>query len=67
MERKPSYASEYGDPDGIEVNEKSRFQTQQHLRLRSDQEHQADSANNRILNKIILSLLYLEEMLWPSS
>ena len=45
-----SYASEYGDPDGIEVNEKSRFQTQQHLRLRSDQEHQADSANNRILN-----------------
>ena len=45
-----SYASEYGDPDGFEVNEKSRFQTQQHLRLRSDQEHQADRASNRILN-----------------
>ena len=51
MDEKTSYSSEYGDPDGIEINEKSRFQTQQHLRLRSDQEHQADSANNRFLNK----------------
>ena len=51
IDEKTSYSSEYGDPDGIEINEKSRFQTQQHLRLRSDQEHQADSANNRILNK----------------
>lgn len=41
----PSYASEYGDPDGIDANESARFQTEQHLRLRSDQEHQADITN----------------------
>jgi len=41
------YSSEYGDPDGIIANEGSRFQSKQHLRIRSDQEHQAD-INNRL-------------------
>ena len=39
------YSSEYGDPDGIQASEKSRFQSKQHLRIRSDQEHQADISN----------------------
>lgn len=40
-----SYAEEYGDPDGSGSNHDSRFQSKQHLRLRSDQEHQADITN----------------------
>ena len=39
-----SYASEYGDGDGKEVQSGARFQTFQHNRLRSDQDHQADVA-----------------------
>ena len=39
-----SYASEYGDGDGEEVQSGVRFQTFQHNRLRSDQDHQADVA-----------------------
>ena len=39
------YSSEYGDPDGIRASETSRFQSKQHLRIRSDQEHQADISN----------------------
>ena len=42
---KTSYASEYGDPDGINADKNSRFQTSQSLRIRSDQEHQADVKN----------------------
>ena len=42
-----NYSTEYGDPDGIEVSSGARFQSKQHLRIRSDQEHQAD-INNRI-------------------
>ncbi len=45
--RELDYSSEYGDPDGVKVNEGARFQSKQHLRIRSDQEHQADM-NNRI-------------------
>ena len=45
--RELDYSTEYGDPDGIEVNSGARFQSKQHLRIRSDQEHQAD-INNRI-------------------
>ena len=41
------YSTEYGDPDGVEVSSGARFQSKQHLRIRSDQEHQAD-INNRI-------------------
>ncbi len=37
-----SYASEYGDGDGGEVRPGARFQSSQHIRLRSDQDHQAD-------------------------
>ena len=37
-----SYASEYGDGDGGEVHPGARFQSSQHIRLRSDQDHQAD-------------------------
>ena len=39
-----SYASEYGDGDGGEVQSGARFQSSQHIRLRSDQDHQADVA-----------------------
>ena len=39
-----SYASEYGDDDGGEVHSGARFQSSQHIRLRSDQDHQADVA-----------------------
>ena len=42
---KTGYASEYGDPDGINADKNSRFQTSQSLRIRSDQEHQADVKN----------------------
>ena len=45
--RELDYSSEYGDPDGIEASEGARFQSKQHLRIRSDQEHQAD-INNRL-------------------
>ena len=45
--RELDYSTEYGDPDGIEVNSGARFQSKQHLRIRSDQEHQAD-INSRI-------------------
>ena len=44
-----NYAEEYGDPDGLDVNGYSQFQTKQRLRIRSDQEHQAD-VSNRIRN-----------------
>ena len=37
-----SYSSQYGDPDGAEYSEEGRFRTSQYLRLRSDQDHQAD-------------------------
>ena len=39
---KESYSSQYGDPDGAEYSEEERFRTSQYLRLRSDQDHQAD-------------------------
>ena len=45
--RVDNYSTEYGDIDGIEVSPGARFQSKQHLRIRSDQEHQAD-INNRI-------------------
>ena len=35
--RELDYSTEYGDPDGIEVNSGARFQSKQHLRIRSDQ------------------------------
>ncbi len=47
VRQNPSYASEYGDPDGNKVNGNTRFQSEQHLRLRSDQEHQANMSNIR--------------------
>ncbi len=37
-----SYSSQYGDQDGAEHPEGERFRTSQYLRLRSDQDHQAD-------------------------
>ena len=39
-----SYASEYSDEDGQEARSGTRFQSSQHIRLRSDQDHQADVA-----------------------
>ena len=45
---KPNYVSEYGDPDGLKADKHARFQTSQSLRIRSDQEHQAD-VKNRIM------------------
>ena len=39
-----TYASEYGDEDGQEARSGTRFQSSQHIRLRSDQDHQADVA-----------------------
>ena len=39
-----SYASEYGDGDGGTASSDARFQSSQHIRLRSDQDHQADVA-----------------------
>ena len=39
-----TYASEYGDEDGQEARSESRFLSSQHIRLRSDQDHQADLA-----------------------
>jgi len=39
-----TYSSEYGDEDGQEAQSGSRFQSSQHIRLRSDQDHQADVA-----------------------
>lgn len=47
LRENPSYESEYGDPDGNNVEEGARFQSKQHLRLRSDQEHQANMNNIR--------------------
>ena len=43
--RSESYASEYGDPDGALEASGARFQSSQHIRLRSDQDHQADVVN----------------------
>ncbi|MEC7706331.1 MAG: hypothetical protein VX723_00035 [Candidatus Thermoplasmatota archaeon] len=40
--RYESYSSEYGDPDGTVEASEARFQSSQHIRLRSDQDHQAD-------------------------
>jgi len=42
--RSHSYASEYGDGDGEVARSDAHFQSSQHIRLRSDQEHQADVA-----------------------
>ncbi len=36
------YSSQYGDSDGVEHSEGEKFRTSQILRLRSDQDHQAD-------------------------
>ena len=43
--RSESYASEYGDSDGAVEASGARFQSSQHIRLRSDQDHQADVVN----------------------
>ena len=43
--RDDSYASQYGDIDGTFDSSHSRFQSSQHIRLRSDQDHQADIAS----------------------
>jgi len=40
--RHESYSAEYGDPDGDVDAPGARFQSSQHIRLRSDQDHQAD-------------------------
>ncbi len=47
--KEESYASQYGDSDGAIEQNNSRFQTSQHIRLRSDQDHQADIANRPVL------------------
>ena len=39
-----TYASEYSDEDGQEARSGTRFQSSQHIRLRRDQDHQADVA-----------------------
>ena len=39
-----TYASGYSDEDGQEARSGTRFQSSQHIRLRSDQDHQADVA-----------------------
>jgi hypothetical protein len=43
--RDDSYISQYGDIDGAFDSGQSRFQSSQHIRLRSDQDHQADIAS----------------------
>ena len=43
--RDDSYVSQYGDIDGTFDSGQSRFQSSQHIRLRSDQDHQADIAS----------------------
>ena len=43
--RDHSYVSQYGDIDGTLGSGNSRFQSSQHIRLRSDQDHQADIAS----------------------
>jgi hypothetical protein len=43
--REPAYAAEYGDPDGENEGHDRRFRSSQLLRLRSDQDHQADVAS----------------------
>jgi len=43
--RSETYASEYGDSDGSFEASGARFQSSQHIRLRSDQDHQADVVN----------------------
>ena len=40
-----TYVSQYGDIDGTLGSGHSRFQSSQHIRLRSDQDHQADIAS----------------------
>ena len=40
--RDDGYVSQYGDIDGTLDSGHSRFQSSQHIRLRSDQDHQAD-------------------------
>ena len=45
-DRSHSYASEYGDGDGEAAHSDAHFQSSQHIRLRSDQEHQADVATH---------------------
>ena len=46
--KEESYASQYGDTDGGFSHGNSRFQTSQHIRLRSDQDHQADLVSRTI-------------------
>ena len=40
--KEETYSTQYGDPDGGNGREGERFQSSQHIRLRSDQDHQAD-------------------------
>ena len=46
--RSESYASEYGDVDATVEDSGARFQSSQHIRLRSDQDHQADVVNREV-------------------
>ncbi len=46
--REDSYVSQYGDIDGTIDSSHSRFQSSQHIRLRSDQDHQADIASRPV-------------------
>ncbi len=43
--RDDDYVSQYGDADGAFIGSHQRFQSSQHIRLRSDQDHQADIAS----------------------
>jgi len=45
QERALSYSSEYDDSDGGNYDSSTKFRSSQLLRLRSDQDHQADVAN----------------------
>jgi len=46
--RHESYSVEYGDPDGNVEASGARFQSSQHIRLRSDQDHQADVVSREV-------------------
>ena len=48
QKRSESYASEYGDTDATVEASGARFQSSQHIRLRSDQDHQADVVNREV-------------------
>ncbi len=52
IEVQESYSAEYGDKDGGEYDRNTRFRSSQLLRLRSDQDHQADVVSRvRQMNK----------------